>query len=144
MPDQGSHAPYPAQLLALSEFRFRLRQFLGFSESASERVGIQAQQYQLMQVIAGAPDGEQTSIGYIAERMALRHNSTVELVDRAEKAELVARHSDSRDLRRSIVRLTPKGDVIFRTLLDEHIAEVKRVSGDLVDSLQMIRDADPA
>jgi DNA-binding MarR family transcriptional regulator len=55
-------------------------------KSASERCGIPAQQYQLMQVIAAIPEGQQASITYLAERMILRHNSTVELVDRAERA----------------------------------------------------------
>jgi hypothetical protein len=71
------------RLKSLAEFRFQMRKFLNFSEMASERCGIPAQQYQLMQVIAAMPGDEQASITYLAERMILRHNSTVELVDRA-------------------------------------------------------------
>ena len=40
------------KLKSLAEFRFQMRKFLNFSEIASERLGIPAQQYQLMQVIA--------------------------------------------------------------------------------------------
>ncbi len=76
---------------------------------ASERCGIGAQQYQLMQVIAAMPEGQQASISYLAERMILRHNSMVELVDRAERAGLVRREHDERDLRRSLVLLTAAG-----------------------------------
>ena len=81
----------PSKLKTLAEFRFQLRKFLNFSEMATERRGVAAQQYQLMQVIAAMPDGQQASISYLAERMVLRHNSTVELVDRAERAGLVRR-----------------------------------------------------
>ncbi len=106
MMSQDPNVPL-ARLSDLAEFRFQLRTFLSFSESASEAVGIAAQQYQLMQVIASTPQGQQPSISYLAERMILRHNSTVELVDRAERAGLVRRENDERDLRRSLVQLTP-------------------------------------
>ena len=129
-------------LLDLAEFRYRLRSFLSFSESAAERHGIQAQQYQLMQVIASLPDGQQASISYLADRMVLRHNSTVELVDRAEKAGLVARQSDPKDLRRSLVRLTPEGVRILRALVGEHIAELRRTGADLIQALQAIMNSE--
>jgi len=142
MPDPATQVTSSEQLSPLAEFRFRLRKFLSFSEAVCERAGIQTQQYQLMQVIAAAGDKEQTSISYLADRMVLRHNSTVELVDRAEKANLVARHSDAKDLRRSIVRMTPHGEAIFHTLVQEHIAEVKRSADDLISSLSAVRDTE--
>jgi DNA-binding MarR family transcriptional regulator len=128
-------------LKELAEFRYLLRTFLSFSEVASEREGIQAQQYQLMQVIAALPGGEQASISYIAERMVLRHNSTVELVDRAEKAGLVARRNDPKDLRRSLVVLTPTGEELLRRLVLQHIADVRRVGDDLIRAIQGVQQA---
>ncbi|MDE1162595.1 MAG: MarR family transcriptional regulator [Acidobacteriaceae bacterium] len=129
----AAFAPY---LQDLAAFRFQLRKFLSFSEVATERTGIQAQQYQLMQVIASLPSDQQSSITYLAERMVLRHNSTVELVDRAERAGLVERRNDAKDLRRSLVVLTPKGDEILRALIAEHMQEVKRVGPELIHALQ--------
>lgn len=126
------------ELNELAEFRYKLRSFLSFSETASERYGIQAQQYQLMQVIGALKAGEQASISYLAERMLLRHNSTVELVDRAERAGLVARHNDAKDLRKSIVKLTPQGEEILRKLIAEHVGELKRISAELVHALQEV------
>jgi hypothetical protein len=61
-----------------------------------------------MQVIAAMPEDQQSSISYLAERMILRHNSMVELVDRAERSGLVRREHDEKDLRRSLVQLTPQ------------------------------------
>jgi DNA-binding MarR family transcriptional regulator len=109
------------QMLSLAEFRYQMRKFLSFSEAASERCGIGAQQYQLMQVIAAMPPGQQSSISYLADRMILRHNSMVELVDRAERSGLVRREHDEKDLRRSLVQLTPQGEEVLRKLVTEHL-----------------------
>ena len=66
------HSASIQQLRSLAEFRYQMRRFLSFSEAASESCGIGAQQYQLMQVIAAMPEGQQSSISYLAERMILR------------------------------------------------------------------------
>src|SRR5580704_19584021 len=102
------------ELRTLAEFRYQLRRFLSFSESATEQRGIAAQQYQLIQAVAAVPEGNRASISYLAERMVLRHNSTVELVDRAERAGLVRREPDENDLRRSLVKLTTQGDRLLQ------------------------------
>jgi DNA-binding MarR family transcriptional regulator len=132
------------RLKELAEFRFQLRQFLAFSEISSERHGIQAQQYQLLQVIAAAPAGQPASVSYLADRMVLRHNSTVELVDRAERAGLVRRHTDERDLRRSLIRITPTGEQLLRAMVAEHIRELERLSDRIISSLRAVNQSEPA
>jgi DNA-binding MarR family transcriptional regulator len=129
------------RLQSLAEFRFQLRKFLSFSEMASERCGIGAQQYQLMQVIAAIPAGQATTITYLAERMILRHNSTVELVDRADRSGLVRRESDERDLRRSLVRLTPQGKVLLDKLVGEHLGELAPRAENLILALRNLQGA---
>src|SRR6202000_2914270 len=126
------------RLRELAEFRFQLRQFLSFSEISSERHGIQAQQYQLLQVIAAAPSGQPASVSYVADRRVLRHNSTVELVDRAERAGLVRRHTDERDLRRSIIKLTPTGEQLLRMMVAEHVQELERLGERIIHSLRAV------
>jgi DNA-binding MarR family transcriptional regulator len=128
-----------SKLKNLAEFRFQMRKFLSFSEMASERCGIPAQQYQLMQVIAAIPDGQQSSITYLAERMILRHNSTVELVDRAERAGLVRRESDPTDMRRSLVHLTPEGQKILEQLVAEHLSELAPRCDHLIEALRELQ-----
>ncbi|HEY5382251.1 MAG TPA: MarR family transcriptional regulator [Acidobacteriaceae bacterium] len=141
MQDQATSNETIRGLKELAEFRFCFRQFLSFSEVASERYGIQAQQYQLLQVIAAAPSSELASVSYLAERMVLRHNSTVELVDRAERAGLVQRHSDEHDLRRSIVRLTPRGAEILRHLVAEHLDELAKHGERLIRATRAVNEA---
>ena len=130
-----------ARLSRLAEFRYQLRRFLNFSELESERMGVATQQYQLMQVIGAMSDDDSASISYLAERMALRHNSTVELVDRAERAGLVKRRSDERDLRRSIVVLTPEGRAILERLIAAHLAQLDGETGSqILRSLTALRN----
>ncbi|MGA8939677.1 MAG: MarR family transcriptional regulator, partial [Acidobacteriaceae bacterium] len=129
------------KLKSLAEFRFQMRKFLSFSEIASERCGIPAQQYQLIQVIAAIPEGQQASITYLAERMILKHNSSVELVDRAERAGLVRRESDPKDMRRSLVQLTPQGQEILERLVAEHLRELAPLCEHLIHALHDLQGA---
>jgi DNA-binding MarR family transcriptional regulator len=126
------------KLTELAEFRYQLRRFVSFSETASEAAGISAQQYQLLQVIATVPEAHGASISYIAERMVVRHNSAVELVDRAEKADLVRRVADPSDHRRSIVEITPRGNDLLAELVPLHLAEFRTENGELLKSLQRL------
>ena len=95
-----------------------------------------------MQVIGALPAGESASITYLSERMILRHNSAVELVDRAERAGLVRRTSDERDLRRSLVTLTPQGEALLVQLVAAHLEQLDGEAGDhLLRSLDQLREA---
>lgn len=128
----------PEQLVELAEFRFRLRRFLSFSETAAESLGISAQQYQLLQVIAVVPEGRAASISYIAERMVVRHNSAVELVDRAEKSGLVRRVADESDLRRSLVEITGRGGELLAQLATQHLVELDSEGPEILRTLQAV------
>lgn len=134
----------PAKLGHLAEFRYQLRRFLNFSEVASEAAGISAQQYQLLQVIAAVPSGQECSISYIAGRMVVRHHSAVELVNRAEKAGLVNRVADERDHRISLVEITPKGMEVVSQLVAKHLTEIETTGPELLWTLQKLVGTKPA
>lgn len=59
--------------------------------------------------IKGLPDGAKATIGELAERLQLKHHSTVELVNRLEKLGSVARQASKQDRRQVIVHLTHSG-----------------------------------
>lgn len=128
----------PERLAELAEFRFHLRRFLGFSEMAAEEAGISAQQYQLLQVVAAVPRDRECSISYLAERMLLRHNSAVELVDRAERSGLVRRVADEADHRRSLVEVTERGGRLLATLVEAHMAEIETEGPELLRALERL------
>jgi len=126
------------RLHRLAEFRFQLRKFLRFSEVAAEGAGISVQQYQMLQVIAAVPEGQGASISYLADRMILRHNSAVELVDRAVRAGVVRRESDDEDLRRSIVRLMPEGEKVLEQLIPSHLDELDERGRDIIVAMESL------
>ncbi len=127
-----------ARLRKLAEFRYQLRKFLSFSEATTEAAGISVQQYQLLQVVAAMPKGQGASIGYIAERMILRHNSAVELVDRAVRAGFVRRDSDQEDLRRSLVTLTPESGALLDSLVAAHLVEMNSSGPNIVTAIEAL------
>jgi len=126
-------------LTTLAEFRFELRRFFQFSENASLEAGLQPQQHQLLLQIAGAPDGTAVTIAYAASRLDLKHNSTVELVDRTEREELIARTSDKEDKRRALLHLTRKGRQVLHKLSGDHARELNEMASRLVRALMRVR-----
>src|SRR5579883_1322249 len=74
-----------AEYQVLAEFRHQLRRFLSFSERNARIFGLEPQQHQLLLAIKGLPDGTRASIGELAERLQLRHHSTVGLINRMEE-----------------------------------------------------------
>ena len=97
-----------------------------------------AQQYQLLQVIGSGREGESVSINNVAERMLLRHNSAVELVDRAQRAGLVERCVDALDHRRALVELTKRGQSVLERLAGEHLTYLEAHGPALVRALEQV------
>ena len=133
-------ADQPDHLLStLADFRFELRRFLQFSEGASVDAGLQPQQHQLLLQVAGAAEGTPVTIAYAATRLGLKHNSTVELVDRSEREDLIERTSDKDDKRRAILRLTKKGRQVLQRLSGEHAQELNEMAPRLVRALRRVQ-----
>ena len=126
-------------LKTLADFRYELRRFLHFSESAAIDAGLHPQQHQLLLQVAGAPEGTSVTIAYAAERLGLRHNSTVELVDRSAREGLLARKTDAMDRRRAILHLTHKGKQVLGQLSGEHARELNELGPHLERALKHIR-----
>ena len=74
-------------------------------------------------------------IGDLAESLQLKHHSVVELVDRAERAGLVVRHTDKVDQRKQRIDLTAKGRRILERLSAIHRDELGRFGAELGDRL---------
>lgn len=124
-----------ADYRTLAEFRFALRVFLRFSEDAARSAGLTPNQHQLLLAVRGAPDGPPT-ITEVADRLQLRHNSTVELVDRAEAAGLVQRRVDPEDRRQQRLSCTRRGERILESLSVAHRDELRRFREEMTDLLR--------
>jgi DNA-binding MarR family transcriptional regulator len=143
MSPQTAAAPDPL-LRTLADFRYELRRFLHFSESAALEVGLQPQQHQLLLQLAGAPAGTAVTIAYAAERLGLKHNSAVELVDRSVREGLLSRKSDADDKRRAILHITHRGKQLLGRLSGDHARELNELGPRLERALRQIRLHAPA
>ena len=109
---------------ALSEFRYRLRRFLRFSEEVVRAEGITPLQYLLLLHIKGFPARDWATVGELAEKLQSHHHGTVALVSRCEKLGLVKRRPSEIDRRRVEIHLTPKGERIIEKLARIHRTEL--------------------
>ncbi|SRR5579871_6026042 len=100
----------------LAEFRYRIRQFLHFSEEAARACHIEPQQHQLLLTIKGLPQGVRPTVTTLSHRLCLRHHSTVELIDRLVEQGAVARRHSDLDHREVLVELTAHGEELLNRL----------------------------
>src|SRR5579871_5075244 len=120
-PDSPADARFTkAEYQTLAAFRYTLRQFLRFSESAAEALGLTPQKYLALVAIEGFPGRDYVTIGELAEQLQIRHHSTVELIDRMEADGLVARRPSTEDRRRVYVALTEQGRETLERLAAAH------------------------
>jgi len=136
---QASIADPEFLIRTLAEFRYELRRFFQFSEEAALSAGLQPKQYQLLLQVAAAPASVLVTIAYVAERLGLKHNSAVELVDRSEREGLVSRAEDTIDRRRTILRVTRKGNQVLSRLAGQHSRELTEAAPRLIQALEHIR-----
>ena len=134
------HPPENLDLLlrTLAEFRFELRRFQHFSETAAFEVGLHPQQHQLLLQILGAPEGTVATIAYAADRLGIKHNSAVELVNRSQQEGLLIRRADSGDRRRAVLQITRKGKHLLDRLAGDHARELNELAPRLVNALRQI------
>jgi DNA-binding MarR family transcriptional regulator len=119
--DEISKADYEA----LAAFRAALRRFLRFSEQGARAVGLTPQQHQLLLAVKGQPGRDWASISDLAAALQVRHHAAVGLVDRCERAGLVARGPDPVDRRQVRVTLTPHGEAILAGLSSRNRRELR-------------------
>ena len=112
----------------LAELRHGQRRFLEWSAEQARAAGLTATQHQLLLGIRAASDPAGPTIGDVAEFLLIRHHSAVELVDRAERAGLVARRRDAE--RPAVVRLSlsAHGEETLRALTERHFRELAELA----------------
>ncbi len=84
------------------------------------------------------PKDATATIGELAERLQLKHHSTVELVNRLETLGYVARKAGKQDRRQVIVQLTNSGASILRKLSLAHHQELEVAGPHLSKALRSI------
>jgi len=125
-----------ADYVSLAELRYQIRRFLHFSEQAARMAGLEPRQHQLMLALKGLPGRVRPRIGVLAERLQIRHHSTVELANRLSAGGYVRRHRMGEDRREVWLSLTPKGEKVLRELSLHHRAELRLHGPALIATLR--------
>jgi len=123
---------------SLAELRYQIRRFLHFSEQASRTAGLEPHQHQVLLALKGLPKNVRPRIGDLAERLQIRHHSTVELVNRLSAGGYVTRHRGGEDGREVLLSLTVKGEKVLRELSLHHRAELCLRGPDLIAALRRV------
>lgn len=130
---------------ALAELRYRIRHFIREGDAVARVAGLEPQQYLLLLAIRGLPEGEEATIRALAERLALKHHSVVELIDRLETHGYVRRTRGRDDRRRVLVTLLPRGERMLEQVAQHRIGELRATGHELVRAIdQLLESARPS
>ncbi len=124
---------------ALARFRYELRKFQAFSQTAAKRAGLTPQQHQALLVVRGFSGKGPISVGEVAERLLIRHHTAVELVNRMTRLKILSRSVDGADSRRVLVSLTREGERRLQQLSRIHLEELRAIGPTLTRLLRPLR-----
>jgi DNA-binding MarR family transcriptional regulator len=123
---------------ALADLRYQVRRFLRVRELAARKIGVAPRHYQLLLELKGLEGRRPATIGVLAERLQLRHHSTVGLIDRLVARRLVRRRPDPSDRRQVVIQLQPRGEAVLRRLALHSLAELRTDGPALVAALARV------
>ena len=123
---------------ALAELRYNIRRFLRDGDAAARRAGLAPQQYLMLLAIQGLPRGDEATIRTLAERVALKHHSAVELVDRLEEHGYVRRSRGEADRRLVLVSLLPRGERLLEEVVRHRVGELRARGYRLIQAINQL------
>jgi DNA-binding MarR family transcriptional regulator len=126
---QSPHPLAKSDFEVLSEFRFQMRRFERFSETAVQAQGITPLQYLLLLHIKGYPGRDFASVGELAQRLQAKPHGVVALVSRCEARGLVQRRPSVQDRRQVEVHLLEEGEQVLTYLASLHRTELRSLGG---------------
>ncbi|MFE1599911.1 MarR family winged helix-turn-helix transcriptional regulator [Methylobacterium sp. ID0610] len=128
-----------AQYAAIAAFRYQLRRFLAFSEGAALQAGLPPQQHQALLAVAGHPDHEPPTVGFLAEQLLVAPQTATELVTRMVEAGLLTKMRGTQDRRRMELALTPRAETLLAALTAAHLEELRTMEPALVRVLGRLK-----
>jgi DNA-binding MarR family transcriptional regulator len=125
----------------LAELRYRIRRFLQEGDDTARQAQLEPQQYLLLLAIRGLPEGQVATIRTLADRLSLRHHSTVELVDRMEAHGYVKRARGREDRRQVLVSLQARGEKLLEQVVQQRIIELHANGRSLVEAISALLES---
>ena len=133
-----------AEYQALAELRYRIRKFVREGDGVATASGLEPQQYLLLLMIRGIPEGQEATVRALAERLALKHHSVVELIDRLEAHGYVRRNRSREDRRSVLVSLLPRGEKMLELVAQHRISELRSTGASLVAAISALLEPNRA
>ena len=124
-----------AEYQALAELRYRIRRFLREGDTVATETGLEPQQYLLLLMIRGIPNGQEATVSNLAERLVLKHHSVVELLDRMETHGYVRRSRSREDRRTVLVSLLPRGEKVLEQVAQHRVGELRASGAALANAI---------
>jgi len=124
-----------AEYQALAELRYRIRKFLREGDMVATETGLEPQQYLLLLMIRGIPNGQEATVSSLAERVVLKHHSVVELIDRMEAHGYVRRSRSREDRRTVLVSLLPRGEKLLEQVAQHRVGELRASGAALANAI---------
>ena len=128
---------------ALAELRYRIRHFLREGDAVAQSAGLEPQQYLLLLTIRGCRPAKKQRSAPWRDRLALKHHSVVELIDRLETHGYVRRTRGRDDRRRVLVSLLPRGERILEQVARHRIGELRANGHALVRAIDRLLEKPP-
>lgn len=131
----------PDDYEALANFRYAMRKFLSFSKRAlATEARMTTEQYEALLALKAFSGSIGLTIKELSERLQVRHNTAVSLVDRLENTAMVRRASGATDRRRVYVQLTAIGSRRLAKVAALHRQEMRIRSHEMIEALARLRE----
>jgi len=117
-----------------------MRKFLRFSKDMlAHRGGLTPEQYEVLLAIKSCSGSNGTTVGYLSERLQVKHHTAVSLLDKLATRKMIVRKRASEDRRQVNVKLTRRGDTLLARLAESHRREMRRRSPEMIEALKRLR-----
>jgi DNA-binding MarR family transcriptional regulator len=131
----------PNDYEALANFRYAMRKFLNFSKHAlATEARMTTEQYEALLALKAFSGSIGLTIKELSERLQVRHNTAVSLVDRLEKMDMVRRAAGVTDRRHVYVQLTAAGSRRLAKVAALHRQEMRVRSHEMIEALGRLRE----
>jgi len=124
---------------ALGAFRYAVRKFLRFSKTVLASVELTPEQYEVLLAVKTHAGPNSINIGYVSERLQVKHHTAVSLIDKLAAKNLVARKRSSKDRRQVHIKLTQRGNSVLSKVATIHRREMRQRSSEMIKTLRRLQ-----
>jgi DNA-binding MarR family transcriptional regulator len=125
---------------ALAAFRYAMRKFLSFSKRAlAHEAQLTPEQYEALLALKAFSSSTGLTISDLSERLQVKHNTAVGIVDKLEEMSLLRREPGVLDRRQVFLKLVPEGDRILARVAAIHREELRVRSPEMIEALMRLQ-----